>query len=63
MVRARTPGLGVPYPPLSERFERLEEALQICNQMWDPDNNGAYAGKHYQLEETLRSPQPINNPR
>ncbi len=56
-------GLGVPYPPLAERFERLEEALQICNQMWDPDNNGAYQGKHYQLAETLCSPQPINRPK
>ena len=32
-------GLGVPFPPLSERLERLEEALQICNQMSDPYNN------------------------
>ncbi len=56
-------GLGVPYPPLAERFERLEEALQICNQMWDPVNSGPYAGKHYQLEETLCSPQPINRPK
>ena len=56
-------GLGVPYPPLAERFERLEEALQICNQMWDPNNNGPYAGKHYQLEETLCSPQPISRPK
>lgn len=55
-------GLGVPYPPLAERFERLEEALQICDQMWDPDNNGAYEGKHYQLAETLCSPQPIRRP-
>ena len=56
-------GLGVPFPPLAERFERLEEALQICNQMWDPDNNGPYEGKHYQLAETLCSPQPINRPK
>jgi F420-dependent oxidoreductase-like protein len=56
-------GLGVPYPPLAERFERLEEALQICNQMWDPDNNGPYEGKHYQLAETLCLPQPINRPK
>lgn len=56
-------GLGVPYPPLAERFERLEEALQICNQMWDPDNNGAYEGKQYQLQETLCNPQPINKPK
>jgi F420-dependent oxidoreductase-like protein len=55
-------GLGVPFPPLAERFERLEEALQICLQMWS-DNNGAYHGKHYQLEETLCSPPPVSSPR
>lgn len=53
----------MPYPALSERFERLEEALQICAQMWDPQNNGPYQGKHYQLAETLCSPQPINRPK
>src|SRR5882672_12189615 len=55
-------GLGVPFPPLAERFERLEEALQICLQMWDPDNNGTFEGKHYQLAETLCSPSPISKP-
>jgi F420-dependent oxidoreductase-like protein len=53
---------GVPFPPLKERFERLEEALQICLQMWDPDNNGPYEGTHYQLAETLCSPQPLTQP-
>src|SRR5438477_12856128 len=48
-------GLGVPFPPLAERFERLEEAIQICLQMWS-DSNGPYHGRHYQLEETLCSP-------
>src|SRR3954462_10321874 len=42
-------GLGVPFPPIGERFERLEETLQICAQMWDPHNNGPFEGKHYQL--------------
>jgi F420-dependent oxidoreductase-like protein len=56
-------GLGVPFPPVSERFERLEETLRICNQMWDPDDNGPFEGRHYQLAETLCSPQPINRPR
>ena len=37
--------MGVPYPPLSERFERLEETLQICRQMWDPTNDGPYDGQ------------------
>ena len=56
-------GLGVPFPPVSERFERLEEAVQICLQMWDPTNNGRYEGRHYQLAETLCSPQPLSQPR
>ncbi|MFI7004650.1 LLM class F420-dependent oxidoreductase [Nocardia sp. NPDC050175] len=56
-------GLGVPYPPIAERFERLEEALRICLQMWDPANNGPFEGTHYQLAETLCSPQPINRPK
>ena len=52
-------GLGVPFPPIAERFERLEEAIQICLQMWS-DDNGAYHGKHYQLDETLCSPMPVS---
>lgn len=55
-------GLGVPFPPLAERFERLEEALRICRQMWDPDDDGPFEGKHYRLAETLCSPQPIRRP-
>jgi F420-dependent oxidoreductase-like protein len=55
-------GLGVPFPPLAERFERLEETLQICLQMWS-DDDGPYAGKHYQLAETLCSPAPVSSPR
>jgi F420-dependent oxidoreductase-like protein len=54
-------GLGVPYPPISERFERLEETLQICKQMWS-DNDGPYEGKYYQLAETICSPRPIQQP-
>jgi F420-dependent oxidoreductase-like protein len=53
--------LGVPYPPLRDRFEMLEETLQICQQMWS-DNDGSYDGKHYQLAETICEPQPIRRP-
>jgi len=55
-------GLGVPYPPIAERFERLEETLQICLQMWS-DDNGPYDGRHFQLAETLCVPQPVQQPR
>jgi F420-dependent oxidoreductase-like protein len=55
-------GLGVPFPPVAERFERLEETLQICLQMWDPTDNGSYEGTHYQLAETLCVPPPIQSP-
>ena len=53
-------GLGVPFPPVCERFERLEEALQICQQMWG-DDDGPYEGRHYQLAETICAPPPISN--
>lgn len=53
--------LGVPFPPLAERFERLEETLQIVHQMWSADN-GPFEGKHYRLAETINSPQPLSRP-
>jgi F420-dependent oxidoreductase-like protein len=55
-------GLGVPFPPTKERFERLEEALQICLQMWS-DDDGPFEGRHYQLAETLCAPKPVSQPR
>ena len=54
-------GLGVPFPSIAERFERLEEALQIVRQMWSGQSI-PYQGKHYQLAETLNSPQPLTRP-
>ncbi|MEH0416673.1 LLM class F420-dependent oxidoreductase [Streptomyces sp. B21-083] len=56
-------GLGVPYPATAERFERLEETLRICLQMWDPDDNGPFEGTHYRLAETLCVPAPVSSPR
>jgi F420-dependent oxidoreductase-like protein len=52
---------GVPFPPLRERFERLEETLQIVHRMWGSDD-GPFEGRHYQLAETLNSPQPLRQP-
>jgi F420-dependent oxidoreductase-like protein len=53
--------LGVPVVPVAERFERLEETLQICLQMWSGDN-GPFAGRHYRLAETLCVPAPLSTP-
>jgi F420-dependent oxidoreductase-like protein len=54
-------GLGLFFPPTSERFERLEEALQICLQMWSGEQ-GPYQGAHYQLGRTLNVPQSLTRP-
>ncbi|MGO8947544.1 MAG: LLM class F420-dependent oxidoreductase [Ktedonobacterales bacterium] len=54
-------GLGVPFPSTSERFERLEELLQIAHRMWS-GNEEPYAGTHYQLERPLNSPQSVTRP-
>ena len=54
-------GLGVPVVPMAERFERLEETLQICLQMWS-DEDGPFNGRHYQLAETLCVPAPVSRP-
>jgi F420-dependent oxidoreductase-like protein len=54
-------GLGVPFPSLKERFEQLEETLEICLQMWSGDEK-PYRGKHYQLHRPLNSPQTISRP-
>ena len=54
-------GLGVPYPSLKERFERLEEVLQLAHQMWK-DDESPFVGKHYQLDRPLNHPQPVGSP-
>jgi F420-dependent oxidoreductase-like protein len=54
-------GLGLPFPGTAERFERLEEALQICLQMWG-DDEGPYEGKHYRLGRTMNVPQSLRRP-
>jgi F420-dependent oxidoreductase-like protein len=55
-------GLGLDFPPLAERFERLEETLQICRQMFAGDT-GPYRGQHHQLASTLNVPAPLHRPR
>jgi F420-dependent oxidoreductase-like protein len=61
---AESRGLGIPFPPLKERFERLEETLQICQQMWEGKRGSEkpFRSEHYQLERPLNSPQSLTRP-
>ena len=52
--------LGIPFPPLRDRFELLEEALQVLRQMWS-DDDGEYLGHHHRLARTLNSPQSLHS--
>jgi F420-dependent oxidoreductase-like protein len=54
-------GLGIPFPPLRERFERLEETLRIAKHLWSGSRE-PFEGKHYQLAEPISSPQPLSRP-
>jgi len=54
-------GLGLPFPPTAERFERLEEAILICKQMWS-GSEAPFDGEHYHLARTLNSPQVLSRP-
>jgi alkanesulfonate monooxygenase SsuD/methylene tetrahydromethanopterin reductase-like flavin-dependent oxidoreductase (luciferase family) len=54
-------GLGLPFPPLKERFGRLEETLQIARQMWSGEVK-PYQGRYYQLAEPINSPMPLTKP-
>lgn len=52
---------GVPFPPVAERFERLEETLQIVRQVWD-EERGPYHGRRYRLADTYAAPSPLRTP-
>jgi F420-dependent oxidoreductase-like protein len=54
-------GLGVPFPPVKERFERLEEVLRLAHQMWQ-DDDSPFAGQHFQLARPLNHPQSVSRP-
>ena len=54
-------GLGIPFPPVAERFERLEEALRVCLQMWQGSSE-AFRGRHYQLSRPLNNPPAVTRP-
>jgi F420-dependent oxidoreductase-like protein len=57
-------GLGLPYPPLPQRFERMEETLQVCLRMWDGErgDEGPFDGQHARLGRLLNVPQSLQRP-
>lgn len=59
-----TTGLGFPFPPLKERFELLEETLQLAHHAWEaPDGRPApFLSKHLDLPEPIISPRPLSDP-
>jgi F420-dependent oxidoreductase-like protein len=60
-----TRGLGIPFPPQRERFEMLEEAVQIALRMWSGERGDErpFEGRHYRLERPLNLPQSLSRPR
>lgn len=54
-------GLGVSFPPVKERFERLEDLLQIALQMWSGEAK-PYDGRHAHLAETINVPNSLQRP-
>lgn len=61
---AESHGLGIPWPPTRERFEMLEETVQICLKMWagERGDEGVFEGKHYRLERAFNAPQSLSRP-
>lgn len=57
-------GMGVPFPPLRQRFEMLEEAIQICLRLWSGEQGDErpFEGRHYHLGRPLNVPQSLTRP-
>ncbi|GAA2544136.1 LLM class F420-dependent oxidoreductase [Winogradskya consettensis] len=58
-------GYGIPFPPLGERFDRLEEQLEIVTGLWSTPLGSTYSfdGKHYQVLDSPALPKPVQSPR
>ena len=54
--------MGLPFPPVAERFERLEETIRLAFQMWAGDES-PFAARHHRLERPVGNPRPARRPR
>ncbi len=50
---------GIPFPPVSERFARFEEAIQVMQRLWAP-GPASFAGRYYRLEGADCLPKPAS---
>jgi len=53
---------GIPFPPVKERFLRLEEAIQIIRKMWTEEPSASFNGQYYQIKNAFCNPKPIQKP-
>jgi F420-dependent oxidoreductase-like protein len=53
--------LGIPFPPLAERMDRLEEGVQVLRMLFTRDN-ATFEGRHYRLERATYNPKPVQRP-
>jgi F420-dependent oxidoreductase-like protein len=56
---------GIPFPPLAERFGRLEEQLEIITGLWqtEPGATFSFSGTYYTLDDSPALPKPVQRPR
>lgn len=54
-------GNGIPYPSTSERFEKLEDSLQLAKALWNSDET-SFAGKHFSAPAITNNPRPLSSP-
>ena len=50
--------LGIPYPALGERYDRLEEAVAIVHGLWTEPDGWNYQGRHWQVDGSVFNPRP-----
>ena len=53
---------GIPFPPLKERFDRLEESLEVCTALWSSAESSTFKGRYYSLERAPGRPKPVQQP-
>jgi F420-dependent oxidoreductase-like protein len=53
---------GIPFPPLKERFDRMEESLEVCSALWSSSESSTFKGRDYSLDWAPGRPKPVQQP-